>query len=102
MADAFISWSSPDEHIVKPIVERLRQAGYTLLEYSADHVAGSIDQMVQGYIQDAEIALIFVSERSAKKQWIQIETDWCVQMRMFRAQQMLPQRPIIMPVMIGS
>jgi hypothetical protein len=102
MADVFISWSSPDRHIVLPFKNRLMAEGWTVHEYSDDQVAGSIDDMVAGYVNDCEIALIFVSPRSVKKDWLIKEANWCSLRRTNCRAAGQKERPVILPVILGN
>jgi hypothetical protein len=101
MADIFISWSSPDAKIVRPVIRRLKQHGLDVEEFEADSDAGSIEQSVQGYIERARLMVMFVSEETNERDWLKRETEWAA----FRQnQQKNNNQPVLkmIPVLIGN
>jgi hypothetical protein len=101
MADIFISWSSPDAQIVRPVIQRLRQHGLDVLDFEADLDAGSIGQSVQEYIEKARLMVMFVSEETNERAWLKRETEWAA----YRQNQQMNnnQRVLKMiPVLIGN
>jgi hypothetical protein len=77
MAQIFISWSGPDARFVNRLATRLEQEGFSVDEYSRDPAGGSIDRNVRRYVDNAEVALICLSENSVGSDWIRAEVEWC-------------------------
>ncbi len=80
MEPIFISWGSPDAGIVQPVTARLRQSGLQVQEYGSSMLPGSdIQQWVADTIASSKLALIFLSEETADRPWLQTEIAWCFQ-----------------------
>jgi hypothetical protein len=96
MADVFISWSAVDKDIVLPLANALRNAGFTVDEYSVDPTGGSIGQNVQRYVEQARLVIFVLSKDSVGKPWIQTEVDWSY----WRRQK--DKLPNIIPLVVGQ
>src|SRR5689334_9708785 len=80
MDTIFISWGSPDAKVVKPINARLRQSGLEVREYMEDMLPGSnIPGWVAETIASSKIAILFLSDATADRPWLQTEISWCFQ-----------------------
>jgi hypothetical protein len=101
MADIFISWSSPDAEIVRPVIRRLEQHGLDVEHFEADSDAGNIEQSVQGYIERARLMVMFVSEETNERDWLKRETEWAAYRQ---NQQRNNSEPVLkmIPVLIGN
>ncbi len=79
MVDIFVSWGLPDAVVVKPMVERLRDAGFDVWSYTDSMLAGvNIPADVQRTIEHVSLALVLLSAASSARPWIATEVAWCV------------------------
>jgi hypothetical protein len=82
MSQVFISWGLPDEPLVRDLCARLWQIGLELFEYSASMDAGDqIPQRVRHEIQRASVAIVCLSDRTARREWILTEVAWMIDAR---------------------
>jgi hypothetical protein len=102
MADIFISWSSPDAEIVLPVIRRLKQNGLDLVQFEADPDAGSIEQSVQRYIEEACLMVMFVSEKSNERDWLKRESEWAAYRQAEQKRKNLLPILKMIPVLIGD
>lgn len=100
-SDIFISWSSPDAEIVLPVIRRLEQHGLDLVQFEADPDAGSIEQSVQGYIEEAHLMVMFVSEKSNERDWLKREAEWAAYRQTEQRRKNWPVLKMI-PVLVGN
>lgn len=101
MADVFISWSSDDEAVVRPVVDRLKAYGWSLY-FSGDNAeAGQIDENVAAEIESSSAMVLFVSPKTDHKPWLVRESSWAA---FVQARQRSAGRKTLklIPVLIGN
>jgi TIR domain len=101
MADIFISWSSPDKEIVLPVIRRLERHGLDVTQFEADPDAGSIEQSVQAYIENARLMVMFVSEKTNERDWLKREAEWAAYRQTEQRRKIEPVLKMI-PILIGN
>ena len=102
MAEIFISWSSKDADIVLPVIRRLENHGLDVMQFMADLDAGNITDAVQGYVEDARLMVMFVSEQTNEAPWLKRETEWAAYRQTEqRRKELFPILKMI-PVLIGN
>ncbi|HEV2864302.1 MAG TPA: toll/interleukin-1 receptor domain-containing protein [Pyrinomonadaceae bacterium] len=74
MRDIFISWGLPDREVVVPLCDRLRELGLSIWAYQDDMAAGDPIQLkVMEAIDDARVAIVCLSDETAKRPWMTTE-----------------------------
>src|SRR5437773_6371287 len=96
MADIFISWSSADKAIVEPLRDALKNAAFSVDEYSVDPTAGNISASVRRYVDEARLVIFVFSAASAGQPWINTEVDWVYYRRVKE------RYPEIIPLLVGN
>ena len=75
MADVFVSYASADRPRVQPLVESLRQQGWSVWWDRAILPGKTWDQVLEETLAEARCVIVLWSRHSVESDWVHIEAD---------------------------
>ena len=75
MSDIFISYSSPDRARVKPLVEALKQQGWSVWWDRTILAGKTFDRVIEAALKDSRCVIVLWSRDSIESDWVWTEAD---------------------------